>query len=96
MTKRLDCQHNQLKEKIQVDLTCNKVTTTTDIWTSLTNEAYLSVTASYISPEWKMRNLILATVLMGERHTSDYISQLLKKTMDEWNISDQILAVVHD
>jgi len=33
---------------------------------------------------------------MGERTTSDYISQCLKKTMDEWNISDQILAVVHD
>lgn len=99
MTKRLDCQHNQLKEKIRTDLTrdkATKVTITTDIWTSLTNEAYLSVTASYISPEWKMRNPILATVLMGERHTSDYISQCLKKTTEEWNISDQILAVVHD
>ena len=35
---------------------------------------------------------MLATVLMDERHTNDYIAQ----TTDEWNISDQIPVVVHD
>ena len=43
-----------------------------------------------------MRTSVLATVLMDERHTVDYIAQCLKKTTDEWKISEQILAVVHD
>ena len=89
MTKRLHSQYAKVKDRVQQDVTrdkATKITLTTDIWTSLTNEAYLSVTASYINPEWKMRTSVLATVLMDERHTVDYIAQCLKKTTDEWKI----------
>ena len=85
--------------KVKEEMTHNKstkVTLTTDIWTSLTNEAYMSVTASYVDPQWRMRTLVLATVIMDECHTAEYISQCLTKTTNEWTITDQVMAVVHD
>ena len=99
MTKRLEAQQERLKSKVKEEMTVNKatkVTLTTDIWTSLTNEAYLSVTTSYVDPQWRMRTPVLATVIMDELHTADYISQCLVKTTDEWTITDQVMAVVHD
>ena len=72
MTKRLETQQEQLKSKVKDDIThdkSTKVTLTTDIWTSITNEAYMSVTASYVDPQWRMRTPVLATVIMDERHT---------------------------
>ena len=99
MTKRLETQQELLKVKVKEEMMHNKstkVTLTTDIWTSLTNEAYMSVTASYVDPQRRIRAPVLATVIMDERHTAVYILQCLTKTTDEWKITNQVMAVVHD
>ena len=99
MTDLLRRQEKELKAKVKAELVQDKsmkVAITTDIWTSLTNQAYMSVTASYIMPEWKLKTPVLSTFPMDECHTADYITQSLKQTADEWSIADQISVVVHD
>ena len=56
------------------------------------NDAYLSVTVSYITPEWCM----IARVHLTERHTADHIAKNLKATTDEWRICDIVNSCVHD
>jgi len=55
MTTRLREKHAALKGTIKDAMTTDSSTTvsiTTDIWTSLANEAYLSVTENYVSSDW--------------------------------------------
>ena len=75
MSKCLESQYVEVKDRVQQGVTRqgykNYLNLITDIWTSLTNEAYLSVTASYVNTDWKMRTPVLATVLMDEQHSTD-------------------------
>ncbi|KAK9973179.1 hypothetical protein ABG768_023922, partial [Culter alburnus] len=70
---------------------------TTDIWTSLATEAYLGVTCHFITEDWKMKSITLATMPLDERHTGVNIATWLEEVVTKFNISvDNIKAVVHD
>jgi len=47
--------HDQLKTDVKI------LAITTDIWTSVSNESYLSFTANYVHKDWKMWTPVLAT-----------------------------------
>jgi len=98
MTGRLQVMAEGVKSKLKDETrdTLAQIALTTDIWTSMSNDAYLSVTASYITGDWQLQMPVLTTVSMEERHTADYIAQCLKTTTDEWGISDKVSAVLHD
>ena len=73
------------------------VALTTDIWTSRATQAYLTITAHFITAEWKMGSAVLQTQEMPERHTGVHISEKLKEATSEWGIADEkVVAVVHD
>lgn len=76
---------------------CKAVSLTTDIWTSLQMEAYLTVTAHFITEAWRLENFVLATKKMEESHTAEHISQTLKEVISDWDIPGaKIVSVVHD
>jgi len=72
------------------------IAVTTDIWTSISNDAYLSFTASYIDSDWTMKTPVLATVPMHERHTQTVIVAHLGDVAKDWNVSEKIVACIHD
>jgi len=53
----------------KLDEDAASVAVTTDIWTSLENDACMSFTASYVSREWQLITPILSTMPLAERHT---------------------------
>lgn len=72
------------------------VTLTTDIWTDFQMKSFLGVTLHYLSDQ-QLRSATLGVVELSETHTADYISDKLLTTLNEWEISlDIILAVVTD
>jgi zinc finger BED domain-containing protein 1 (E3 SUMO-protein ligase ZBED1) len=61
---------NALKDEIGE---ANTVALTTDCWTSLTTEAYMTVTCHFVTPDWKLRSVVLCTEsTQDERHTGRY------------------------
>jgi hypothetical protein len=96
MTARLANSAKKLKAEMKERLEVEKptVSLTTDVWTSMANDAYMSVTGSYITNQWEMRTPLFSTILMEDRHTADYISNLLKDAAADWNLT--VSAVVHD
>ena len=56
----------------------------TDIWTSHATQAYLTITAHFITAEWKMASAVLQTREMPERHIGMHISERLKEPASEW------------
>ena len=47
---------------------------TTDIWTRMATEAYMTVTCHFIDPNLKLQNFVLETIGFPERHTSYYVT----------------------
>jgi len=78
MTARIDAlaakQRKEMKDELD---TMTAVTVTADIWTSIANNPYISLTVSYLTPSWELRTPTLANTLMDERHTLPNITMCL-------------------
>jgi len=84
----------QLAGKLDSD--ARHIAITTDIWTSLSNEAYLSFTASYVDHDWTIKSSVLATINLEDRHTQSVIAENIGKVAQEWNVATKVIACVHD
>ena len=69
---------------------------TTDIWTSMTTEAYMTVTCHFIDPNLKLQNFVLETIRFPERHTGVNIAEKLKEVGERWGKTDKVIIVSHD
>ena len=70
---------NQLKGALSVSLT-------TDSWTSRATQSYMTVTAHYVSQDWKMHNHVLTTRMLSEAHTGENLGNALKDVVMEWQL----------
>ena len=62
------------------------VSFTTDMWTSCARMGYITVTAHYISSDWKLHNKVIATRAVPEKHTGVNIANVLINIKDEFQI----------
>uniref|UniRef100_A0AAR5PAX1 BED-type domain-containing protein n=1 Tax=Dendroctonus ponderosae TaxID=77166 RepID=A0AAR5PAX1_DENPD len=72
---------------------------TTEGWTSRTNDCFYSVTAHYIVEE--SNNTFLSSDLLGcisytKSHTAENIADKLREVIEEWKLTNKIVAVVSD
>ena len=74
-TKLIELKYEEAVAKVQQTLQAtNYISITSDMWTSLANDAYISLTTHFISGEWNMESVCLGTMPVSERHTGDNIS----------------------
>ena len=94
---RLDSMKGELAKKVQGEMeSAPAVHLTTDLWTSVANDAYIGVTASYINDDWQLKARTLANKSMEERHTQANISSRLGDIAASWQLESKVKAVVHD
>lgn len=84
ITSRLEKMHTHCAESICAALAqTDKVALTTDIWTSLAVESYVTVTCHYIDEEWEMKSTVLQTHSMPERDTAENLAEVLRTAAEE-------------
>jgi len=71
---------------------------TTDLWTSQANEAFLTVTCTFVLKEFKLRTAALSTnkLICKTNHTAQNIAESLQDVFNKWDISSKIVAIVTD
>ena len=75
----------------------NHIALTTDIWTSVATQSYITVTAHFISSNWDLKTCLLQTANFPENHTADNIYEKLKEILSNFHVScDKVVSVVHD
>lgn len=95
--KRLNGLKVCVKEKIEEDLnTAVNISCTSDCWSSITQESYLTVTANIIDADWNPKSYTLTTHGMDKRHTAENLAEQLDMTLRNWNIRDKVTAFVTD
>ena len=91
--KHTKCQE-VLKERLKNET--KFITLTTDIWTSMATESYITVTAHYIDGNWELQAFVLETMPFPDRHTGINIADKLKGLAERWGIMDNVRMVSHD
>ena len=74
------------KDLIELLMGVESVAFTSDLWTSTALNGYITVTAQYFDNKWEMRSNVLATRVMGERHTGTNIGTQISKIKDEFRV----------
>ena len=82
------------------------VSLTTDCWTSITLEGYMTVTCHYIGSDWRLQSAVLDTSPVGhldgddgegpQRHTAVALAAQLQRVAEHWDIDKKVTAVCHD
>ena len=97
ITARVEKMYAEKRELLKADLvTAKKVAITTDAWTSLTTESYVTVTCHYVGDDWDLKTAVLETRSSDERHTAENIAAHLRAVTEEWGVQDKVVACVHD
>ncbi|XP_023217521.1 zinc finger BED domain-containing protein 4-like isoform X2 [Centruroides sculpturatus] len=68
---------------------------TTDIWTSVSNQTYLTVTAHFIHDD-EMHARVLCTRKLINTLTAENIGSVLSTILKEWDVFDKVVTVVSD
>ena len=94
LRQKHDVAKTRLKTKLEQD--AESVALTTDIWTSTATEAYVTVSAHYILPNWELCSCVLETPGFPERYTGQRIADKLREIMQRYCLGEKVSAVVHD
>lgn len=85
-----------LKEKIQAEANAG-LALTTDIWSNWANDAYLSLTAHFITKCWDNVSCLLATSPFPGQHTAVNIVEKIKEILADYGIEiNEVVGIVHD
>ncbi|XP_073973000.1 E3 SUMO-protein ligase ZBED1-like [Rhodnius prolixus] len=74
----------------------NAVCLTTDCWTSVNNESFIAITAHYIDQNTNLQTHLLKCTSYSERHTANNLASHLQSTVQEWELTNKVTAVVTD
>jgi len=93
MKSRLRQLEREGREAVREDLlSATVVSITVDTWTSSVEDHYITVTASYVSEDWRLETPVLDTVYM----TTDAVAECLHGVTEEWGITSKIAVCVLD
>ena len=88
------------REKVKVRnmlQTCpGRISLTSDLWTSLTTDGYLCLTAHYIDKNWKLHKKILNFCFMPPPHTGIALSEKIFSLLSDWGIEEKIFSITLD
>uniref|UniRef100_A0A803MBI4 Transposase n=1 Tax=Chenopodium quinoa TaxID=63459 RepID=A0A803MBI4_CHEQI len=74
---------------------CQRISVTTDTWTSIQRINYLCLTAHFIDSEWKLHKKII-NFLPISSHKGEAIGKAVEACLEHWGIEDKLFTVIVD
>ena len=83
----------EVKEKVNSKLKpAEGVACTTDGWTSIATESYITLTCHFIDNKWDMNSFCLETRHHPESHTAENLKCLLDDAFSEWKLNEKCIT----
>lgn len=64
----------------------NRISLTTDGWSSISQDPYMSLTAHYINQDWELVTRCLKTEYHPESHTAENVADFIKDSLGEYGL----------
>ncbi|KAH9712218.1 BED-type domain-containing protein [Citrus sinensis] len=90
--------HNRKKIKIRsmLEEAPSRICLTTDLWTSITTDGYLCLTAHFIDKGWNLQKKVLNFCEMPTPHTGVALAEKILSLLCEWGIEKMIFSLTVD
>ncbi|KAK9664897.1 hypothetical protein RND81_14G075600 [Saponaria officinalis] len=76
--------------------TCGRVSLTSDCWTSITTDGYISLTAHFINKNWQLQKRVLNFSFLPPPHTGAAMSVKAITLLKEWGIENRAFSLTLD
>ena len=86
--------YESTKEGVMASVRDKPVSLTTDGWTSLATDAYVTVTAHWISDDWNMYNKVLQTAELKETHTAAHVGACIQRVLDGFGVEGGAVTAI--
>ncbi|KAL6540731.1 hypothetical protein OROMI_024614 [Orobanche minor] len=73
-----------------------KIALTSDCWTSVTTDGYISLTGHFVDPKWGLHKKILAFTIMPPPHTGAALAEKVYGLLKEWGIHNKVFSITLD
>ena len=86
---------SEVRGKIECQIASRELdyfSATTDLWTSISEDPYITLTCHFIDRSWELKSLCLQTHYIPEDHTAENISAVLAETLQQWKLEDNRLV----
>lgn len=89
---------SKVKSKVQNVLNeASHVAVTTDIWTSLNTDSFITLTAHLLDKnQEELKTVVLCTKKLTGNHTANLLSEVITNELIEWNILSKVFGIVID
>ena len=87
-------EKDDVKNKLKSIL--GRICLTSDLWTFVTSEGYICLTAHYVDENWELKNIILNFCHVPPPHTRTLLSEKILNFLEEWGIEKKIFSVTLD
>lgn len=89
--------YNDTKLKVFESVSKAKhVAITSDVWTSMNAESYLTATVNFFDADLQLKTFVLSTEKLTFNHTAQHLSEVLRGIFHDWNIQTKVCAIVTD
>ncbi|KAL2906539.1 Zinc finger BED domain-containing protein RICESLEEPER 2 [Bienertia sinuspersici] len=85
-------EKERLREMFQ---TCQRISVTTDTWTSIQRINYMCLTAHFISNDWKLHKKIINFCPISS-HKGEAIRKAVEACLEYWGIEDKLFTITVD
>ena len=98
LKKEIISEFNSKREYIMnfVKNISGRCSITTDIWSSIKNQAFIGFTIHYITNEWKLKHFTLEVLQVTGSHTGNAIYEIIDKLLQDFNLKEKILSITTD
>lgn len=87
-------EKDKLKEELSV--VKGRISLTSDCWTSITTDGYMSLTAHFVDNQWNLQKKILNFRFLPPPHTGVHMSDHVYDFLKEWGIQKKIMCITLD
>ena len=90
--------HNREKQRLREFMlnVPRNICLTSDMWTSIVDQGYLSLTAHYIDDEWNLHAKLLSFCHVEPPHTALVLHNIVLDLLKEWRIVKKVFSITLD
>ncbi|KAJ0769889.1 putative transcription factor C2H2 family [Helianthus annuus] len=89
-----DREKTNLKEKLQK--VTSRICLTIDLWSSITTDGYMVLTAHYIDDSWVLRKKILNFKVIPPPHSGELLAEYMVNFLGDWGIEKKVFTITVD
>ena len=84
------------KLKCMLQSSPGRISLTSDLWSSIISDGYLSLTAHFLDKNWNLQKRVLNYTIMPPSHTAMNLTEKIYSLLCEWGIEHKVCAMTLD